>query len=126
MPAAASGQKGGQMKVIRFDKAETYEPEKDWKRVSLCNETDISVEHFVKPPEHASPRHQHPSAQVLIVLKGKMILTTDDEAQELNEGDAAYIPPNEPHALKNALTEISIGVDIFVPGRSFDFWLKRK
>ncbi len=42
------------MKVIRFDKAETYEPEKDWKRVSLCNETDISVEHFVKPPEHAS------------------------------------------------------------------------
>jgi quercetin dioxygenase-like cupin family protein len=126
MPAAAPRQKGGQMKVIRFDKAETYEPEKDWKRVSLCNETDISVEHFVKPPEHASPRHQHPSAQVLIVLKGKMILTTDDEAQELNEGDAAYIPANEPHALKNALTEISIGVDIFVPGRSFDFWLKRK
>jgi quercetin dioxygenase-like cupin family protein len=114
------------MKVIRFDKAESYEPEKDWKRVSLCNEADISVEHFVKPPEHASPRHQHPSAQVLIVLKGKMILTTDDESQELNEGDAAYIPPNEPHGLKNALTEPSIGVDIFVPGRSFDFWLKRK
>jgi quercetin dioxygenase-like cupin family protein len=55
-----------------------------------------------------------------------MIITTDDEAQELNEGDAAYLPPNEPHALKNALTEPSIGVDIFVPGRSFDFWLKRK
>lgn len=114
------------MKVIRFDKAETYEPEKDWKRVSLCNESDISVEHFVKPPEHASPRHQHPSAQVLIVLKGKMLLTTDDEAQELNEGDSAYIPANEPHALRNALTVTSIGVDIFVPGRSFDFWSKRK
>ena len=37
------------MKVVRFDKAESYEPEKDWKRVSLCNEADISVEHFVKP-----------------------------------------------------------------------------
>jgi len=114
------------MKVIRFDKAETYEPEKDWKRVSLCNEAVVSVEHFVKPPEHASPRHQHSSAQVTIVLKGRMILSTDDDSQELNEGDAAYIPPNEPHAIKNALTEISIGVDIFVPGRSFDFWLKRK
>jgi quercetin dioxygenase-like cupin family protein len=114
------------MKVIRFDKAETYEPEKDWKRVSLCNEANVSIEHFVKPPEHASPRHQHPCAQVTIVLKGKMILSTDDDSQELNEGDAAYIPPNEPHAIKNALTEISIGVDIFVPGRSFDFWLKRK
>jgi quercetin dioxygenase-like cupin family protein len=117
---------GDQMKVIRFDKAESYEPEKDWKRVSLCNEADISVEHFVKPPGHASPLHEHPSAQVLIVLKGKMVLTTDHEEIELKEGDAVYIPGNEPHGLKNALNETSIGIDIFVPGRSFDFWLKRK
>ena len=47
---AVPGQEGDQMKVVRFDKAESYEPEKDWKRVSLCNEADISVEHFVKPP----------------------------------------------------------------------------
>jgi quercetin dioxygenase-like cupin family protein len=114
------------MKVIRFDKAESCEPEKDWKRVSLCCEAEISVEHFVKPPGHASPRHEHPSAQVLIVLKGKMVITTDDEEKDLNEGDAVYIPGNEPHALKNPTTEPSIGVDIFVPGRSFDFWLKRK
>jgi quercetin dioxygenase-like cupin family protein len=114
------------MKVVRFDKAETYEPEKDWKRVSLCSEPDVSVEHFAKPPGHASPRHQHPSAQVTIVLKGKMVLTTDDGDIELNEGDSVYIPGNEPHGIKNPLTEISIGVDIFVPGRSFDFWLKRK
>jgi quercetin dioxygenase-like cupin family protein len=123
---AASRQEGEQMKVVRFDTAESYEPEKDWKRVSLCNEADISVEHFVKPPGHASPRHEHPSAQVIIVLKGKMVLITDDEEIELDEGDSVYIPGNEPHGLKNALNEISIGVDIFVPGRSFDFWLKRK
>lgn len=114
------------MNVVRFDKAEKYEPEKDWKRVSLCNEADVSVEHFVKPPGHASPRHDHPSAPVIIVLKGKMVLTTDDGDIELNEGDSVYIPGNEPHGLKNPLSEISIGVDIFVPGRSFDFWLKRK
>jgi quercetin dioxygenase-like cupin family protein len=124
--AASPGQEGDQMKVIRFDKAESYEPEKDWKRVSLCSETDVSVEYFVKPPEHASPRHQHPSAQVTIVLKGRMIISTDHGSEELSEGDAAYLPANEPHGIKNALTEISIGVDIFVPGRSFDFWLKRK
>ena len=114
------------MKVVRFDKAESCEPEKGWKRVSLCSEADISLEHFVKPPGHASPRHEHPSAQVMIVLKGKMVITTDDEEKDLNEGDAAYIPGNEPHAVKNPLTEPSIGVEIFVPGRSFDFWLKRK
>ena len=79
------------MKVIRFDAAETYEPEKDWKRVSLCNQDDISVEHFVKPPGHASPRHDHPNAQVLIVLNGKLAIITDDEQQVLGEGDFDFV-----------------------------------
>jgi quercetin dioxygenase-like cupin family protein len=114
------------MQIVRFDKAESYEPEAGWKRVSLCNQTDISVEHFVKPPGHASPRHEHPNAQVMIVLKGKLVISTDEEEQELGEGDAVYIPPNEPHLVKNPLTETSVAIDIFVPGRSFDFWLKRK
>ena len=104
------------MKVIRFDAAETYEPEKDWKRVSLCSEEDISVEHFAKPPGHASPKH----------LNGRLTVSTDtDGEQELGEGDAAYIPGNEQHIVKNPLDKVCIGIDIFVPGRSFDFWLKR-
>lgn len=115
------------MNIIRFNSAESYEPEKDWKRVSLCSEKDISIEHFVKPPNHASPLHDHPNAQVLVVLKGKLaIFTEEDGEQTLEEGDAAYIPGNEPHIVKNPLNQPSTGIDIFVPGRSFDFWLKRK
>ena len=98
------------MKVVRFSSAESYEPEKDWKRVSLCNEKDISIEHFVKPP------HQ-----------GKLAIVSDGSGEQvLGEGDAAFIPGNEPHVVKNLLDVPSIGLDIFVPGRSFDFWLKRK
>jgi quercetin dioxygenase-like cupin family protein len=114
------------MKTIRFSKAECYEPEKDWKRVSLCSQKDISIEHFVKPPQHASPMHDHPNAQVLVVLKGKLAVITDKQHETLSEGDAVYIPGNEPHVVKNPLDEPSVGLDIFVPGRSFDFWLKRK
>ena len=115
------------MKVIRFDAAETYEPEKDWKRVSLCCERDISIEHFVKPPGHASPRHEHPSAQVLVVLKGRLAVITDRDAEQiLDEGDAVYIPGDESHVIRNPLDVPCTGIDIFVPGRSFDFWLKRK
>ena len=115
------------MKVIRFDEADSYEPEEDWKRVSLCCEEDVSIEHFVKPPHHASPLHDHPNAQVLVVLKGKIAIAVDGgDEQTVGEGDAAYIPGDEPHVVKNALNEPSIGLDIFVPGRSFDFWLKRK
>lgn len=114
------------MKIVRFDVADRYEPEQNWKRLSLCSEQEISVEHFVKPAHHASPRHDHPNAQVLIVLEGRMAVITDEDGEQiLEKGDAAYIPGHEPHVVKNMLDTISIGLDIFVPGRSFDFWLKR-
>lgn len=114
------------MEVIHFKTAESYEPEKDWKRVSLCKQEGISIEHFVKPPGHASPRYEHSNAQVLIVLKGKLTITTDDDEQELSENDAVFIPGNESHVVTNPLDQTSVGIDIFIPGRSFDFWLKRK
>jgi quercetin dioxygenase-like cupin family protein len=115
------------MKVVRFHDAERYEPEKDWQRVSLCSEPDVSIEHFIKPPRHASPSHKHPNAQVLVVLKGRLTITpVGGDEQIVAEGDAAYIPGNEEHVVRNELDEPSIGLDIFVPGRSFDFWLKRK
>ncbi len=115
------------MKIIYFNSAESYEPEKDWKRVSLCNEDDVSIEHFVKPPHHSSPMHEHPNSQVLVVLKGKLAIITDENGEQvIDEGDAVYIPGNQPHLVKNMLDKTSIGLDIFVPGRSFDFWLKKK
>ncbi len=115
------------MKVIHFNNALQYEPEENWKRTSLCSEKDISIEHFIKPPHHASPLHEHPNAQVLTVLEGSLSIYTDlDGEQVLGKGDTAYIPGNEPHIVKNVLDEPTVGIDIFVPGRSFDFWLKRK
>ncbi len=114
------------MKVIRFSTAQRYEPEKDWKRLSLCAEREISIEHFVKPARHRSPRHEHPSAQVLVVLEGQISVITDTETQQLAQGDAVFIPGNEPHVVANDADRPSVGLDIFVPGRSFDFWLKRK
>lgn len=114
------------MKMIRFNDAESYEPEKDWKRISLCNEKEISIEHFVKPPKHASPDHAHPSAQVLVVLEGKLAIVSDQEEVELDKGDTVFIPGDEKHIVKNPLDTPSVGLDIFIPGRSFDFWLKRK
>ena len=113
------------MKLTRMSEGESYEPEKDWKRISLCNQSDISIEHFVKPPGHQSPLHRHPSAQVLIVLKGKIVVIGETEECELNTGDTIYIPGDEEHAVKNPLDSVSIGLDIFVPGRSFDFWLNK-
>ncbi|UCG30441.1 MAG: cupin domain-containing protein [candidate division WOR-3 bacterium] len=115
------------MRVIHLKDAEKYEPEKGWLRASVCDEQNISVEYFVKPPRHSSPLHEHPHEQVCVVLKGKMFVRGGGGKESaLEPGDAAYFESSEPHSISNALDEESIGIDIFVPGRSFDFWLKRK
>ena len=114
------------MNVIHFNKAESYESEKNWKRTSICNEEDISIEHFIKPPKHESPSHKHPSAQILMVLKGKLSIIDEKNKEEiLNEGDTVYIPKNEVHIVRNILDVPSIGIDIFIPGRDFNFWLQQ-
>ena len=115
------------MRIVRFGQAQRCEPEAGWRRASLCNQEPISVEYFEKPAGHASPVHQHPNAQLLIVLEGRLVITTmEGEEHVLDEHDAAFIPADEPHAVTNPLEKPSAGLDIFVPGRSFDFWLKRK
>lgn len=113
------------MEVIHFIDAEKYEPDENWVRSNLCNKSDISIEHFIKPSKHSSPAHSHPNSQVLYVLQGEIIIKTDDDEQRLVTGDTVYIPGGEIHTVINPLNEISIGLDIFIPGRSFDFWLNR-
>ncbi len=115
------------MRVIHFKDADRYEPQQGWMRASICGEENISVEYFEKPPKHSSPLHEHPQGQVCVVIKGRMIIKNGaGDESVLDAGDAVYFEPDEPHSIANALDEKSIGIDIFVPGRSFDFWLKRK
>jgi quercetin dioxygenase-like cupin family protein len=114
------------MKVVHLRGAETYEPDKNWLRASTCNEKNISLEYFVKPAKHSSPLHNHPEEQVCVVIKGKMKVKNGKGSESILEpGDAAYFTPNEHHSIENMLDEPSIGVDIFIPGRSFDFWKKK-
>ncbi len=114
------------MKIVRSESAESYEPEEGWKRTSLCREHEISIEHFVKPARHASPLHNHPNLQILVVLSGKVVIRTDSDEQVLNEGDCAFLSGGESHSVINPADEPATGLDIFVPGRSFDFWLNRE
>jgi quercetin dioxygenase-like cupin family protein len=114
------------MNVIHVKDADTYEPESGWRRASTCSEKSVSLEYFIKPPGHASPLHEHASEQVCVVIKGRMKVRNDrGEEAYLEPGDAAYFGAHEPHAIENAREEESIGVDIFIPGRPFDFWMQR-
>ena len=114
------------MKITRFQQADVVEPQKGWKRSKLCGEPDISIEHFVKPPGHASPAHSHENQQILVVLQGSLVVRLADGKEEsLGTGDCAYLAANESHAVINESTEPAAGLDIFVPGRPLDFWSNR-
>jgi len=115
------------MKVVKLSQGETYQPELNWKRVSLAGSNEISVEYFEKPAGHSSPMHSHPNEQVSIVIKGRMkVVSGGGEEEVLGFGDSAWFAPNEPHRIENPDMELAIGIDLFVPARSFDFWTKRK
>lgn len=114
------------MEPIRFDAAETYEPDPDWERRALAGGEDVSLEWFSKPPGHASPMHDHENGQVCLVLAGELTVHTEDDAVTMERYDSVWLDPWEPHAVENTGDELAVGLDIFVPGRSFDFWLDRE
>ncbi|ELY43774.1 cupin domain-containing protein [Natronorubrum tibetense] len=115
------------MKPVDFDDAETYEPDKGWRRVSMAGSDQFSFEWFEKPPGHSSPMHDHENEQVCLCLEGELTVTTDDgESVTLERYDSVLLESDEPHRVENTGDELAVGLDVFAPGRSFDFWTDRE
>lgn len=114
------------MHPVRFEAAETYEPEAGWRRVSLAGSEQFSFEYFEKPPGHTSPMHDHDNEQVCVCLAGELTLYTEDDSITLEQYDSALLESGEPHRVENEGEETAIGLDVFAPGRSFDFWTDRE
>lgn len=114
------------MRPVEFDDAETYEPEEGWRRVALAGSDQFSFEWFEKPPGHSSPMHDHENEQVCLCLKGELTVETEDDEIRLEEFDSVLLESNEAHRVENEGDETAIGLDVFAPGRSFDFWTDRE
>lgn len=113
------------MKRLKFDNAETYEPDQGWRRVSLAGSDQFSFEWFEKPPGHSSPMHSHENEQVCLVLDGEMSIYTEEDEVTLGKYDSVWFKSEEPHRVENTGDRIAVGLDVFAPGRSFDFWTDR-
>lgn len=113
------------MESVHFEEAETYEPEAGWRRVSMAGSEAFSFEWFEKPSGHSSPMHDHENEQVCMVLSGELTIYTEDDEVTLGPYDSAWLEPWESHRVENTGEETAVGVDVFAPGRSFDFWTDR-
>jgi len=113
------------VKPVSFDEAETYEPETGWRRVALAGSDQFSFEWFEKPPGHSSPMHEHDNEQVCVCLTGELAVVTDDDETTLGRFDSVFLESGERHRVENTGEETAVGIDVFAPGRSFDFWTDR-
>ena len=114
------------MQPVQFDDAETYEPEEGWRRVAMAGSEQFSFEWFEKPPGHSSPMHDHENEQVCLVTEGELTVFTEDDEVTLGPYDSVLLESDEPHRVENTGDERAVGIDVFAPGRSFDFWLDRE
>jgi quercetin dioxygenase-like cupin family protein len=113
------------MKHVPFDDAETYEPDEGWRRVSMAGSDQFSFEWFEKPPGHSSPMHDHENEQVCLCLEGELTIYTEDDEVTLYENDSVLLEAWERHRVENTGDERAVALDVFAPGRSFDFWTDR-
>jgi quercetin dioxygenase-like cupin family protein len=114
------------MESVQFDGAETYEPDEGWRRVALAGSDRFSFEWFEKPPGHSSPMHDHENEQVCLVLDGELTVYTADDSVTLGSYDSVWLDAWEAHRVENTGTGRAVGLDVFAPGRSFDFWTDRE
>ncbi|MFB6254747.1 MAG: cupin domain-containing protein [Halobacteriaceae archaeon] len=110
------------MEEVPFQDARRYEPEEGWQRVSLAGSDRFTIEWFEKPPGHSSPMHDHENEQLCVVLEGELTIYTEDESVTLSQFDSVWLDAWESHRVENTGSSTAIGLDIFAPGRDFDFW----
>lgn len=110
------------MRNVKFAEGEAYEPDDGWQRVSLAGSDKFTFEWFEKPPGHSSPMHDHENEQVCLVLQGEITVHTEEDAVTLERFDSVWLEAWESHRVENTGDERAVAVDVFAPGRSFDFW----
>ena len=114
------------MEPIDFGDGRSYEPDAGWRRLEMAGSDRVSLEFFEKPPGHASPMHHHENHQVCVVLEGRVRFENGDgETHDLGPRDSLLLERNEPHAATTVSDEAATGIDIFAPGRDFEYWTGR-
>jgi len=109
-----------------FEDVETHEPGEGWRRVSMAGSERFSFEWFEKPPEHSSPMHDHENERVCPRLEGELTVATEDDEVARERFDSVWLDAWEAHRVENTGDDRAVGLDVFAPGCSFDFWTDRE
>ncbi|WP_341528548.1 cupin domain-containing protein [Nostoc sp. UHCC 0302] len=71
------------------------------------------------PPRGIIPMHQSASEQMGIILNGKLMMSVENEQQQLEYGRIYYAPPDVPYGGYNSSDEAVSLIEILIPPRSY-------
>jgi quercetin dioxygenase-like cupin family protein len=91
------------------------------RKTLVCGEKTMMTEFILKKGAVIS-HHRHPQEQTGYLISGHMILTVEDDVQEIRPGDSWMIPGNVEHHAK--ILEDSVALEVFSPPRE-DYLLKK-
>jgi len=78
----------------------------------------FTVVRYTYAPGSTFPSHQHESAQVTVVMTGRICFQAEGEDFALDAGEAIYIPPNAAHgAFVPPDSEPVLSFNVFHPPR---------
>lgn len=77
-------------------------------------------------PGGGIPRHAHENEEVYVLLKGQARMVVGDQALDLSEGDAVYLPPNVPHELRNPGPEEAVLLFVYAPATLVSHWSEER
>ena len=67
-------------------------------------------------PSRPSEPHRHDGAELVYVLKGKLVVNVDGDDTALDEGDAMYFDPEAPHSYRGEEPSPCAAIIVVAPG----------
>ncbi|HVN97705.1 MAG TPA: cupin domain-containing protein [Syntrophorhabdaceae bacterium] len=76
--------------------------------ISPLNSTaqDLSLQVSEIPVGSEQPLHVHAPEQCYYIIRGKGLMTVEEETREVSAGNAVYIPSNKRHGIRNTGNEV--------------------
>ncbi len=72
------------------------------------------------------PLHDHDQEEAYVLLQGQALLTAGDEETRVEAVTAVYIPPGEPHGLRNIGAVDVVLVFVYSPGGLVSHWQEER
>jgi quercetin dioxygenase-like cupin family protein len=96
---------------------------KSWMLISpqTSSTRSISMQISEIPAGSEQPVHNHDPEQCYYLIKGKGLMTIEDETREMITGDAVHIPSNKKHGIKNIGNEVLEYLTVNSPGFTKDY-----